>query len=199
MMSSRLNPDTRPVVLATTGLVAFLGLVSFAVSFNGLVAVAAWAELVPWLRWAVPAFVDGAMVAYTLAMFIQRARDESTWFSWFALGGFTAVSVGANAAHVLGTGRAGDWRTLVGAGIAALAPLGVFAATHTLAGLIIARPDVVQVGPAPVPDPPLLASEWQDTRDEVRALRAKGLTHRDIAGQLGISKSTVSRWLVQSE
>ena len=140
MSSARLNPDTRPVVLATAGLTAVLGLVSFAVSFSGLLAVAEWAALPPELRWAVPVFVDGALLAYTLAIVVQRARDESTWFSWLALASFTAVSVAANALHVLGARDGGDWRSWAGAGIAALAPLGVLAATHTVVGLAVARP-----------------------------------------------------------
>ncbi|TGY78647.1 DUF2637 domain-containing protein, partial [Cellulomonas shaoxiangyii] len=94
-MTSRIDPDTRAVVVLTVALVATLGAVSFAVSFAGLVAVAEWAELPRWLRWAVPVFVDGALLAYTLAILVQRARGESTRFSWAALGTFTLVSVGA--------------------------------------------------------------------------------------------------------
>ncbi|QCB93282.1 DUF2637 domain-containing protein [Cellulomonas shaoxiangyii] len=189
-MTSRIDPDTRAVVVLTVALVATLGAVSFAVSFAGLVAVAEWAELPRWLRWAVPVFVDGALLAYTLAILVQRARGESTRFSWAALGTFTLVSVGANAAHVLGTGDVADWRTLVGAGLAALAPLGVLAATHTVADLAIARPGVVQVRDEP--------GQVVDQVAEARRLReVEGLSHRAIAAALGVSKSTVARWVGQ--
>jgi len=189
--ASRIDPDTRTVVVLTVSLVGALGAVSFAVSFAGLVAVAEWAELPHWLRWAVPVFVDGALLAYTLAILVQRARGESTRFSWAALGTFTLVSVGANAAHVLGTGDVADWRTLVGAGLAALAPLGVLAATHTVADLAIARPGVVQVWDEP--------GQQVDQVAEARRLReVEGLSHRAIAATLGVSKSTVARWVAHA-
>jgi hypothetical protein len=220
MSSARINPDTRPVVLATTGLIAFLGLVSFAVSFAGLSAVAEWAALPGYLRWAVPVFVDGALLAYTLAVLVQRARDESARFSWFALGSFTVVSVAANAAHVVGVRDTSDWRTYAGAAIASLAPLGVFAATHTLASLAIARPAAVPPRPAeqaPPLDPGTelgqdvgheadLEPEALSVHDLVppaqmaRILRdSERMSVREIADRMEVSKSTVSRWLTRDE
>jgi len=218
--AARIDPDTRPVVLATVALVASLGLVSFTVSFAGLSAVAEWAALPNNLRWAVPVFVDGALLAYTLAVLVQRARGESATFSWTALAAFTAVSVAANAAHVLGVGDPGDWRTYAGAGIAAISPLGVFAATHTLASLAIerpARPDTTQLtGPTVPPvadvvepdqdDVPLDDVVVPDTvpelllpRDTARMLRdTYDLSLRDIADRMEVSKSTVERWLGQA-
>lgn len=221
MSTTRIDPDTRPVVVATTGLVAFLGMVSFTVSFTGLSAVAQWAALPPSLRWTVPVFVDGALLAYTLAVLVQRARGESARFSWTVLGAFTAVSVAANAAHVLGVGTVGDWRTYAGAVIAAISPLGVFAATHTLASLAIAsptRPDSPGTDISPVPEvrhdgpadtvdvPPEKVTvpdsrpEFLLPRDTARVLRdTQGMSLRDIATHMGVSKSTVERWLVQTE
>lgn len=187
--TSRIDPDTRPVVLAAVAIIAVLGGVSFAVSFSGLVAVAAWAELPEPMHWAVPVFVDGAVLAYTLAILVQRGRGERTRFSWTALGLFTLVSVAANGAHVLGTGDATDWRTWVGAGMAALAPLGVLAATHTVADLAVARPTAGQERAA-------VDHVEPDRVAEARRLRDEGLSHRAIAARLEVSKSTVARWLV---
>ncbi len=202
MSSPRLNPDTRPVVIATAGLVACLGLVSFAVSFAGLVSVAAWAQVPHWLRWAVPVFVDGALLAYTLAVLVQRARGESTRFAWSALAAFTAVSVAANAAHVLGAQTDPDWRSWAGAGIAGLAPLAVFAATHTVIGLAFERtravqPDTPAVHPQDqrVPRTDQIRLMAESPRDRACALQNQGLSQRAIADQLGVSKTTVSRWL----
>lgn len=222
-MTARIQPDTRPVVYLTTGLVLFLGMVSFTVSFTGLSAVAEWAALPPHLRWTVPVFVDGALLAYTLAVLIHRARGESARFSWVALGVFTVVSVSANAAHVLGSAGVVDWRTWAGATIAALAPLGVFAATHTVAALAVTRPrtmvqvvhdeppmvhaaivtepserQVDQRGPAADHEEVTLVHAGPRTslEDEARYLRAsEGMTHRAIAEHLGVSKSKVTRWL----
>ena len=218
MSAARIDPDTRPVVMVTTGLVGLMGLVSFTVSFSGLSAVAEWAALPAALRWAVPVFVDGALLAYTLAVLVQRARGESATFSWAALGAFTAVSVSANAAHVLGVSDPADWRTYAGACIAGIAPLGVFAATHTLASLAIARPDmhieVAEDVPSPGDDDvterdsdgsdqvvvPDTVPELLLPRDTARILRdTYNLPLRDIATRMSVSKSTVERWLGQTD
>ena len=137
-MTARVNPDTPTMVRFTLGLVALLGLVSFAVSFAGLSAVAQWAVLPHWLYWAMPVFIDGALVAYTMAYLIERARGESTWSSRTALFGFTAISWAANVAHVLGTSDLDQTTTWVGAFMAGVAPIGVLAATHTVARIAVA-------------------------------------------------------------
>lgn len=141
-----INPDSRPVLRLVVTVTALLALVSFAVSFAGLVAVAQWAAIPSWLAWALPVFIDGAIIVYTLAMLVFRARGASTAFAWSALLAFTGVSVAANAAHVYAEGDPSDWRTWVGASLAGLAPAGVAVATHTLAGLTV-RPPITAEDP----------------------------------------------------
>ncbi len=118
-----------------------LALVSFAVSFAGLVAVAEWAAIPGWLAWAVPVFIDGAIIVYTIAMLVFRSRGHSTVFAWTALLAFTGVSVAANSAHAYAEGNTGDWQTGVGAGLAGLAPAGVAVAIHTIAMLTVRPPE----------------------------------------------------------
>ncbi|WP_066217166.1 DUF2637 domain-containing protein [Arthrobacter woluwensis] len=137
MPGDRINPDSPRTLWFTVALVAFLAVASFMVSFAGLHEVATWAGLPSWLRWAVPVFVDVAILAYTLSVLIHRHRGEATWPSWVALSGFTVLSVIANAAHALSVTHENLLQAIVGAGVAAMAPVAVFAATEELGRLII--------------------------------------------------------------
>lgn len=138
--SSRIDPDTRWVQWTVVGLVGMLGVTSFIVSFRALYDVAAWAGLGDGIQWAVPVFIDGAILTYALSVLVHRGRGESTWPSWVSLGAFTAMSIAANAAHAVSLPQDHWWKTLIGALIAALAPMGVFAATEQMARLVVLRP-----------------------------------------------------------
>lgn len=135
----RINPDSLYTLWFTVILICTLGLTSFMVSFNGLHDVAGWVGLPVWLRWAVPIFIDIAILAYSLAAVIHRARGETVWPTWTTLGVFTLLSVIANGAHALsrgaGTTAVQSW---IGAGIAGMAPVAVFAATEQLSRLAFA-------------------------------------------------------------
>lgn len=138
---ARLDPDTLPALVTAILLTSTLGAVSFVLSYSGLVAVAAWASVPPYLAWTVPVTIDASILVYTLAVFIFRARGERNARVWTSLVLFTAVSVAANAAHAWDAG-AGDWHGYAGAAIAGLAPVSVLLTTHTLAELVVARPGV---------------------------------------------------------
>jgi hypothetical protein len=134
--NERINPDSHRMLWVTVGLVGFLAITSFAVSFSSLIEVAEWVGLPQWLRWTVPAFIDVAILAYGLAAVIHRSRGESVAATWVSLSVFTAVSVVANALHALSSGSgetAGQqW---IGASIAAMAPIAVLASTEELSRL----------------------------------------------------------------
>jgi hypothetical protein len=135
---SRIDPDTRGVLIAATVSAALIAAVSFALSAAGLVQVAAWAH-VPWcLRWGAPVMIDGAIAVYTLAVLVFRARGESTVVAWVSLALWTAVSVGGNAAH--GWEPPALVQRAVGTVVVALAPVAVVLAVHTISDLIVARP-----------------------------------------------------------
>ncbi|GAB3249130.1 DUF2637 domain-containing protein [Arthrobacter pigmenti] len=138
--TNRINPDSIQALWVTVALVGFLAVASFMVSFSGLHEVAAWAGLPDWLRWAVPVFIDVAILAYTLAVLIHRHRGEPTWASWVSLSGFTLVSMIANFAHAWAMPHPNLSQRIIGAGVAALAPVAVFAATEQLGRLIIRHP-----------------------------------------------------------
>lgn len=150
--SHRINPDSIHALWFTVVLVGFLAVTSFMVSFAGLQEVAKWVGLPVWLRWAVPVFIDVAILAYSLAALIHRARGEKTWASWVSLAGFTTVSVLANAGHTFMLDHENVWQGWIAAGIAALAPVAVFASTEELGRLVIGSP------PGAAPTKPLTDS-----------------------------------------
>lgn len=237
MTPSRINPDSRAVLVVATVATAALALVSFLLSFNGLADAAAWANVPGWLAWAIPAYVDGAILVYTLAALVFRARGESARLEWAALGVFAALSVAANGVHAWETAPAG-LRATLGVLLAALAPVSVVLTTHTIARLIVAPPAPVadiewrdaavrtlsevaeassryaaraEEGPGVTPEPqapaermpdpepfkladlPRVTTEHRNAR--IRELDGEGLSLREIAARVGVSKSTVSRVL----
>jgi len=135
----KINPDSRPVLVAIATGTALVFLASFALSFNALVDVSGWARVPSWLAWAVPVMLDVALVVYSLSALVRRARGQSAKFSWLLLSFFTVVSLLGNAAHSLGIPA---WaQPLVGTVVVALAPVAALAALENLAGLIVARPE----------------------------------------------------------
>lgn len=144
--SRRINPDSIQTLWFTVGIVGILAATSFMVSFAGLTEVAKWVGVPSWMSWTVPAFIDLSIIAYSLAVLVHRSRGETTWASWLSLGLFTGVSVIANAAHALSFPHENSWQAWIGAGIAALAPVGVFAATEELGRLAVEQPAAAQRG-----------------------------------------------------
>lgn len=144
--SRRINPDSIQTLWFTVGIVGILAATSFMVSFAGLTEVAKWVGVPSWMSWTVPAFIDLSIIAYSLAVLVHRSRGEATWASWLSLGLFTGVSVIANAAHALSFPHENAWQAWIGAGIAALAPVGVFAATEELGRLAVEQPATATSG-----------------------------------------------------
>ncbi len=137
---ARINPDHLAVLIVAASLTGLLAATSFLLSFAGLSAVAEWASVPWWLTWAVPVMIDSAILVYTLAALVLRARGEKTKRTWCSLGLWAAVSVAANSIHAW-TDAPSDVQTVVGMTIAGLAPIALLLATHTLADLIVAKPD----------------------------------------------------------
>ncbi|QDG90901.1 DUF2637 domain-containing protein [Pseudarthrobacter sp. NIBRBAC000502770] len=129
------------MMLLSLGLVAVLAVASFTLSFLGLIQAASWAGIPEQLRWLVPIVVDATILVYAMAASVQRARGESTTLSWVAVGFFTAVSVTANAAHVLAPGGVVtelNGAVLFGAFLASIMPISLLFATETTVKLAVA-------------------------------------------------------------
>ncbi|MET4144030.1 DUF2637 domain-containing protein [Arthrobacter sp. UYCo732] len=140
-MTSRIEPDSRTMVMLSLTLVGVLAAASFTLSFLGLMQAASWAGIPEQLRWLVPIVVDSTILVYAVAASVQRARGESTTLSWVAVGFFTLVSVLANGAHVLaphGVPAAVDSTVVFGAFLAAIMPVSLFFATETTVKLVVA-------------------------------------------------------------
>lgn len=213
---ARINPDTLPVLIVAATLTTGLAGTSFALTFAALLDVAVWANVPARLAWAVPVMLDAAIVVYTLAVLVHRARRERAATAWLSLAGFTTVSVVANAAHAGAVPPA--WQAMIGTLVAGLAPVAVLLATHTLARLIVAP---VEPAPEPVEDADAALARWQDDprlfrvsdlsklhrrgpapevnpRERARQLRAQGLTIREVAAALDRHPSTVHTWVKEA-
>lgn len=139
--SPRINPDSLRTLWFTVGLIIVLGITSFLVSFNGLLDVAAWVGLPHSLRWTVPGFIDVSILAYSMAAVIHKARGERVTATWVSLAVFTLISVVANAIHAISKGEGTTMpQVVIGATIAAAAPIAVFAATEELSRLAFRAP-----------------------------------------------------------
>lgn len=137
---ARINPDHLAVLIVAASLTGLLAVTSFLLSFVGLSAVAVWASVPWWLTWAVPVMIDSAILVYTLAALVLRARGEKTGRTWCSLALWAAVSVAANAIHAW-VDAPSELQTVTGMIIAGLAPVALLLATHTLVDLIVAKPD----------------------------------------------------------
>lgn len=133
----RINPDSRVFIRVVVGGVVVAGLVAFAISFVALYSVAEWLGLPPWMWWAVPVFIDLAILVYAGLVLVHKARGEQTWPSWVALGAFTLLSVVANGAHALAHAHETQWQAYIGVLIAAMVPIAIFVATEQLSRVAI--------------------------------------------------------------
>jgi hypothetical protein len=141
----RFHADTPFVLGLLLFLVALLAAASFYVSFSGLYAAAAWAVGdVPPLQFAVPIMLDVAIVAFTLALFVERERGERVRWTWLAIAVFALVSATANILHTLEVSTAVNLSQLIaGAVISGGAPILLAFATDKIAVKVFKEPNPV--------------------------------------------------------
>jgi hypothetical protein len=135
--SARINPDSIPVLAVAVSLVGVLMISSFVVSFSGLYDASEWTGLPEYFRWLPALFIDAAILAYTIALIVFKARGESVWRTVVGLVGFASISVIANVSHTLAywDGNLVDYRAWVGVAITASAPIAVLLAAEEIARL----------------------------------------------------------------
>ena len=131
----RLHADTPFVLGLLLLLITAMAGASFYVSFSGLYAAAAWAVGDnPPLQFAVPIMLDISIIAFTLALFIERERGDKVWGTWLAISAFTLVSAIANVFHTFAVSTAVDvYELAIGAVISGGAPLLLAFATDKIA------------------------------------------------------------------
>ncbi len=141
--SARINPDAIPVLATAVGLVGILMVSSFIVSFSGLYDASEWTGLPQNLRWLPALFIDAAILTYTIALIVFKARGESVWRTLVGLGAFAGMSVVANIAHTVSywDGSLTDFRAWVGVAITASAPIAVLLASEEIARLAFEQPE----------------------------------------------------------
>ena len=135
--SARINPDSIPVLATAVSLVGVLMISSFIVSFSGLYDASEWTGLPEYFRWLPALFIDAAILAYTIALIVFKARGESVWRTVVGLVGFATISVFANVSHTLAywDGSLVDYRAWIGVAITASAPIAVLLAAEEIARL----------------------------------------------------------------
>lgn len=122
--AKRIFADTPGVLWVLLTLVSLLAVASFSVSFAGLYAAGEWVVGKSWLQVAVPFMLDGAIIAFTIALFIERERGESVLWTWVAITVFASVSSVSNVLHTLAVSTASTGAQLIaGCVIAGGAPL----------------------------------------------------------------------------
>lgn len=139
--AKRIYADTPKVLALLLVLVATLAVSSFSVSFSGLYAAAAWAVGdIPALQVAVPVMLDIAIIAFTLALFVERERGNKVLGTWVAIAIFASVSAASNVLHTLTVSTAATLPQLVvGAVISGGAPLLLAFATDKAAIKVFAE------------------------------------------------------------
>lgn len=139
---ARINPDSIPVLAMAVALVGVLMVSSFIVSFSGIYDASEWTGLPEYFRWLPALFIDAAILAYTIALIVFKARGESTLRTVIALGFFAGISVIANIAHTLAywDGSLLDYRAWVGVLITASAPIAVLLAAEEISRLAFEPP-----------------------------------------------------------
>lgn len=184
---ARIQPDSRPVVLAATWLVAGLALVSFILGVPGLVAVAEWAGLPPVLRWGVPLMLDAGLVVMALVATVRRARGESAKFAWTVLTALTVASMGVQVAHVAAAPGEG-WQVAVGMALAASFPAVVFASTHSLLDLAVAPAPARKVRRTPARKPAAATAAKKVTNVKTAAATANSKPASALATQAPVGQ-----------
>ena len=131
----RFHADTPFILGLLLLLITAMAGASFYVSFSGLYSAAAWAVGDnPPLQFAVPIMLDISIIAFTLALFIERERGDKVWGTWVAISAFTVVSATANIFHTFAVSTAVDvYELSIGAVISGGAPLLLAFATDKIA------------------------------------------------------------------
>jgi hypothetical protein len=140
--TARINPDAIPVLATAVVLVGVLMISSFVVSFSGIYEVSSWTGLPVFLQWLPALFIDAAILAYTIALVVFKARGEKTLRTVIALIAFAGISVVANVAHTVSfwQGELTDFRAWIGVLITAAAPIAVLLAAEEIARLAFEAP-----------------------------------------------------------
>lgn len=191
------HEGSRWVGRATVAMVGFLGVASFALSYEALRSLAIeTGALSPSAAWLLPILVDGAAIIFSLSAFQASAKGAEKDRRWFfsLVVVITLVSVAFNVAHAQ--------KGIVPAAIASLPPILLFAAFESLLRQFrpqaatkrsVARPKRSEMPPSARETPSV--EQAGDRKARALALAAEGMSNAAISRELGVSPATVSRYL----
>lgn len=139
--------DRRWVVITVMVLDLAILSSSIAFSFNQIVAMSAWMFPPDSVRWLPAIFIDGPIIALTMARAVLKYRGvQAPMAKWLPLAGIiwgTGMSVIANAAHVVNgwEGDVSSMEAIIGVGFACSIPLIAWLTTEVLILLAFIDPD----------------------------------------------------------
>jgi hypothetical protein len=147
LMGTRLDPrGSTGFSILVIFMVLLVGVSAALASFEGQMAVAEWAMLQGPRAVVVPIVIDGSIVVFSLAAILKRSRGQSTFLSWTFVGVFTAISIAANALHVLIEAPNADqtmiFKSVGGAFVAGVMPISIWLVTHILTDLLVEKPSL---------------------------------------------------------
>lgn len=134
-----LDPTAAWFRRAVTATAATIFAIAFTLSASALIAVAAWANVAPSLRWGVAVLLDASVLLATAGALVERPRGHRGRVAayWAAVAGLTLTSAALNAAHAW-AGEAVGWRQVAGAVLAAVPSLTVWGSAHMIAWTLTA-------------------------------------------------------------
>lgn len=143
---ARVNPDRIISAIVALFFVVLVMGASFTFSFTAIYEASAWTGQQQWVWVAAPIYIDGAILAYTIARTIQRWRgDRGRWSLTFLLM-YTGLSVAVNFAH---TASFWEWdlsspESWVGLAIAVGAPIAAVGTAEQIIHLVFRQKSEVK-------------------------------------------------------
>jgi Trp operon repressor len=180
---------TKLIAWLTVSLVLLIALISFALSYHALQAIAQDYGLSGWLSYLWPLLIDLALVVFSLCVVKAHLHNESTWREWSLVIGCTLATIIYNYLHAPAN--------LIAQSVAVVPPVMLFFSFELLAMQLknsIQRTHKVQQLTQQVQQLTLAIDDPVTTRRrQIEAMIADGreLTQKVMSKKLGVSLSTI--------
>ena len=175
------------ITITTSCLVLLIALISFVLSYHALQGVAQAHGLGGWLSYLWPLLIDFSLVVFSLCVVTAHFHGESTWRQWSLVGLSTVATCAYNYLH------APD--NLIAHSVAVVPPIMLFFSFELLMMQLknsVKRNTNVQRLTEQVSTlRQVVDNPVQVRRQQVAAMIESGNTQKAIAGELGVSLSTV--------
>ncbi|WP_025157244.1 DUF2637 domain-containing protein [Leifsonia aquatica] len=132
------------VLVTLLVLAAFMAAASFLTSFTGLYGAASWAigDENPWLKAAAPLMYDGAIIAFTVKLFMDKEEGEKVLWTWVWIAVLASISSVVNIFHTVGVSTATNFpQLIVGCVISGSAPFLLALVVDVAASKVFRKPE----------------------------------------------------------